>query len=90
MMLTPTKLTNQLGPELQKMTNNFRWLGANEAEDVKPLRVRVVTVRRGDSVQSLAARMAFDDFRRDRFLALNRLDPNALLRRGQLVKIVTE
>lgn len=90
MMLTPTNMTNQLAPDMQKIADSFRRLGANEADDIKPLRVRIVTVRSGDTIQSLAARMAFDDFRMDRFLALNRLDSNGFLKSGQLVKIVTD
>ncbi len=90
MMLTRTNMTSQITPDLQTMANSFRRLGAKEAKDLKPLRVRVVTVRRGDTIQSLAGRMAFEDYQLDRFLALNRLEPNATLTRGQLVKIVAE
>jgi len=48
----------------------------------------VVTVRPGDTIQSLSARMAYRNFRIDRFLSLNDLAPNAQLRPGQKVKLV--
>ena len=52
--------------------------------------VRVVEVSSGESVETLAARMAFDDFRTERFRVLNGLRPGARLSPGQLVKIVAE
>lgn len=64
-------------------------LGGAEAAAIKPRRLRVITVARGDTVQSLSSRMAFDDLRLERFLALNGLAPNAALSAGQKLKIVT-
>ena len=49
----------------------------------------VVTVRAGDTVQSLAGRMAYNDLKLERFLVLNGLAANARLTPGQKVKIVT-
>jgi predicted Zn-dependent protease len=40
-------------------------------------------------VASLAARMAYPSLQTERFLALNGLTPNAMMRSGQKVKIVT-
>jgi predicted Zn-dependent protease len=48
----------------------------------------VVTVARGDTLQSLANQMAYRDFRLDRFLALNGLSANSPLVPGQKVKLV--
>ena len=70
--------------------NSFRRLSEREAAALRPLRVRVVAVEPGETVDSLAARMAFEDFRSERFRVLNGLTPGARLRTGQLVKIVTE
>lgn len=50
--------------------------------------VRVVTVRAGDTVDTLAARMAYADHQRDRFTVLNALDPDAPLTPGRLVKLI--
>ena len=49
----------------------------------------VVTVGSGDTLQSLASRMAYDSAQMDRFLVLNGLTANASLSVGQKVKIVT-
>ncbi|GGB69225.1 M48 family metalloprotease [Blastomonas aquatica] len=71
------------------MYQSVRRLSGTEAAGIRPRRVRVVTVARGDSVQSLAARMAYDDLKVERFVALNGLTANAALAPGQKVKIVT-
>ena len=48
----------------------------------------MVTVGSGDTVQSLASRMAYRDFKLDRFLVLNGLAANSRLAPGQKVKLV--
>jgi len=74
---------------LAPLPGSFRPLKAQEAAAIKPRYVRVVTVKSGDTVDSLSARMAFDDAPRDRFLTLNGLPPGARLIPGDKVKIVT-
>ncbi len=46
------------------------------------------TVAPGETVQSLAGRMAYRTFQVDRFLSLNGLPANARLVPGQKVKLV--
>ena len=70
------------------MFNSVRRLTAAEAAAVKPRRVEVVTVKSGDTVASLARRMAYTDYQAERFQVLNRLAANAALTPGQKVKIV--
>jgi predicted Zn-dependent protease len=67
----------------------FRRLSAHERA-VRPLRLKVVKVRAGDTVESLAAAMAFDDRQVERFLVLNGLDSGADLKAGESVKMVVE
>ena len=75
----------------RRTSHSFRRLSESEAAAIKPLRIRTHRVRRGDSVASLARRMAGDDgFAVDRFLLLNGLRQNDLLRPGQIVKIIDE
>ena len=73
---------------MQPMWRSMRQLSAAEAGALRARRIEVVSVRAGDTVQSLARRMAFDDYQIDRFVALNGLDANSALRAGQQVKIV--
>lgn len=74
--------------QFSPMVDSFRRLSEQEAAAIRPRVIDVVTVQRGDTVQSLASRMAYRDFRLDRFSALNGLAANAPLTPGQKVKIV--
>ena len=71
------------------MFSSMTRLSAAQAAAVKPRKLRVVTVGKGDSLASLARRMAYTTLQTDRFLALNGLAANAALQSGQKVKIVT-
>lgn len=71
------------------MFSSFRRLRPDEATAVRARKLRVVTVKAGDTVQSLAARMAYDDARLERFLVLNGLSNDSRITSGQRVKIVT-
>jgi predicted Zn-dependent protease len=67
----------------------FRRLSERE-KAVRPLHLKVVKVQPGDTVESLAAAMAFTDHQVERFQVLNGLEPNAALKPRDLVKIVVE
>ena len=70
------------------MFNSMRRISAQEAAAVVPRRIDVVTVRAGDTQESLARRMAYDRGQLERFRVLNSLGDNEALRAGQKVKIV--
>ena len=70
------------------MFNSMRRVTASEAANVIPRRIEVVTVRSGDTIQSLSRRMAYTNGQEARFRVLNSLDSNAQLRAGQKVKLV--
>ena len=76
--------------EFEAMLLSFRALGATEAASLRPLRLRIVTVRPGDTIDSLGQRMAVDDYRVERFRVLNALDRDSALSPGDKVKLVTE
>ena len=71
------------------MFQSMRRISATEAAAVRPRKITVVTARRGDTVQSLAARMAYTDAPLDRFLVLNALTAQSTIAVGQKLKIVT-
>ena len=70
------------------MVDSLRRISPAEAAAIRPKVIDVVTVQRGDTIQSLAARMAYRDYQLDRFLALNGLAANNLLAPGQKLKLV--
>jgi predicted Zn-dependent protease len=90
LFLTKPAQTAVLARDLQETTYSFRRLSAAEAARLHPQEVRVVTVRAGDSVAKLAAKMPFPDFREERFRTLNGLAPADRLTPGQQVKIIVE
>jgi predicted Zn-dependent protease len=69
---------------------SFRRMSIAETEQAKPLRLRVVTVAPGDTIEKLAGKMALADRALDRFRVLNGLDPSDRLKPGSEVKIVVE
>lgn len=71
------------------MFRSVRRISAADAGAVKPRRLKVITAKASDTVQSLASRMAYRDAPADRFLVLNGLQADARITPGQKVKIVT-
>jgi predicted Zn-dependent protease len=71
-----------------QMVNSLRRISPAEAAAIRPRVIDVVTVRPGDAVQSMASRMAYRDFRLDRFLAFNGLNAGSHLVPGQKVKLI--
>jgi predicted Zn-dependent protease len=69
--------------------NSFRRMTIDEAKNTKPLRLKLVTVKPGDTIDSMARRMATDK-KRERFLVLNGLNPGESLAPGSQLKIVVE
>lgn len=70
------------------MFNSMRRITSAEAAAVVPRVIDVVTVRSGDTVQSLARRMAYADAQEQRFRVLNGLQSGEGVTAGQKVKIV--
>ncbi|QIG53130.1 M48 family metalloprotease [Altererythrobacter sp. BO-6] len=70
------------------MFRSMRRISASEAAAVIPRRIDVVTVQRGESVASLARRMAFTDAQEERFRVLNGLGASEQVQAGQKVKLV--
>jgi predicted Zn-dependent protease len=78
-----------VGP-FSSMVQSVQRLSAQDAAAIKPRRVAVLTVKSGDTIQSLSRWMAYDDYAQDRFLTLNGLTAQSILRPGQRVKIVSQ
>ena len=88
--VTQPNQTREFVLPFRQMMASFRRLSQRQAANLRPLRLRVVEVAPADTVESLAARMPFNDFRTERFRVLNGLRTGDRLRPGQLVKIVAE
>jgi predicted Zn-dependent protease len=74
----------------RESVGTFRRMSLAEIEQAKPLRLRVLTVGPGDTVERLASRMAVPDRALERFRVLNGLEPGDKLKPGSQIKIAVE
>lgn len=70
--------------------NSFRRLTLAEIQAARPLRIKVITVQPGDTVESLSHRMSGIDRPLERFRVLNGLENNASVKARDRVKIVVD
>lgn len=82
--------SSALAPTADSVASSFKMLSDVEKAALKPLRIRVVTVRPGETVGSLAAGMSGVDRKLELFRLLNGLAPGASVSAGDKVKIVTD
>ena len=83
-------LTQRYGEAFKRTIESFRTLSGAERARLRPYRIQVVTVRLGDTVESIAARLPYADHRVERFRVLNGLKPGQGVEPGQPVKLVVE
>jgi predicted Zn-dependent protease len=83
-------MTPEIDRAFRDSVASFRRMSLAESKAARPLRLRVVTVGNGDTVEQLASRMAVVDRKLERFRILNGLGPADRLNPGDLVKIVVE
>ncbi|MFZ5731718.1 MAG: M48 family metalloprotease [Pseudomonadota bacterium] len=74
----------------REAVNSFRRLTLAEVQAARPLRIKVITVQPGDTVESLANRMASIDRPVERFRILNGLDVKGNVKVRDRVKIVID
>lgn len=74
----------------RETVGSFRRLTLEEIQAARPLRIKVITVQPGDTVESLAHRMAGVDRPAERFRVLNGLDAHAQVKVRDRVKIVVD
>jgi len=74
----------------RETVNSFRRLTLEEIQAARPLRIKVITVQPGDTVESLSHRMDGVDHPAERFRVLNGLDAHAQVKVRDRVKIVVD
>ncbi len=83
-------MTAEIDRSFRESVATFRRMSLAESKATRPLRMRVVSVGAGDTVEQLASRMAGVERKVERFRILNGLDQGDRPSPGDLVKIVTE
>ncbi len=89
LFVTPVSLTARLDEGLRRTTYSFRRLSASEAGDVRPMLLRIIQARRGDSFTKLASALPFDSYREERFATLNGIAEGAPIQAGDRLKTVS-
>lgn len=74
----------------RETVSSFRRLTLAEVQAARPLRIKVITVQPGDTVESLANRMASIDRPVERFRILNGLDAKGNVKVRDRVKVVVD
>src|SRR5262245_55006277 len=74
----------------RETVNSFRRLTLEEIQAARPLRIKVITVQPGDTVESLSHRMSGVDRPAERFRILNGLEQHAQVKPRDRVKIVVD
>ncbi|HEY6699479.1 MAG TPA: M48 family metalloprotease [Pseudolabrys sp.] len=82
--------TTQVDLAFRESIMTFRRMTLKESQQVRSLRLKIVTVGANDTVEKLARRMATSDHSLERFRTLNGLGPHDSLKPGDKVKIVVE
>lgn len=84
------ELTPQLEAAFREAALSFRRVPSEEAQGIRPLKIRLHRVAAGDTPERLAQQSAFADRHLERFLVLNGMQRTARLTPGDYVKIVVE
>ncbi len=84
------KRTDVVDKNFRELIQSFRRMSVAEMAQAQPLRIKVVEVRAGDTVDKLARRMAVADRHAERFRVLNGMGDKDRLRPGDYVKVVVE
>jgi predicted Zn-dependent protease len=82
--------TNENDRSFRDTVNSFRRLSLAEVQEARPLRIKVINVQPGDTVDSLSHRMAGVDHQTERFRVINGLDTKDTIKARDRVKIVVD
>ncbi|MHA1597838.1 MAG: M48 family metalloprotease [Alphaproteobacteria bacterium] len=90
LFLSPPKETAALATDFRRTTYSFRSMTQVEIAAIKPLRLRLRVVEKGDTVESLSADMLMETFALQWFELLNGVKRGTPLLPGNRVRLVTE
>jgi predicted Zn-dependent protease len=90
LFVAPPNAVGSLAPAFERTAHSFRRLSESEAAAIRPYRVRIVTARAGDTIDSLARSMPLDRLQREQLIVLNGMPANYELKPGDQVKVVRD
>jgi predicted Zn-dependent protease len=86
--VTPANDTQRLARAINDSVSSARVIDSRSVKVPPTERIRIATVKSGDSASSLSQRTSFPDAKQERFLVLNGLAGPADVKAGQQVKLV--
>ena len=88
--LAPANEFRSVQPEFTQSIRSFRELSAREAEEIRPNRVDLYTVRQGDTWEGLAERFGNGGVKATTLAIMNNYEPGQAPRPGDRIKVVVE
>nr|WP_083507863.1 M48 family metalloprotease [Aureimonas frigidaquae] len=86
----PANASDRLDAAARQISDSFRLMSPAERQNLKPLRIRIVTAGLGDTEASIAGRMQGVDRKVELFRLLNGLEGGGGVRTGTRYKIIAE
>jgi predicted Zn-dependent protease len=86
--ITPASLAGRFSGDFKDVAFSFRSLSPQEAAQLEPYRIRIITAGSRDTVRSLAETMPDGPYREERFRLLNGLRDGEDIQAGDRVKII--
>ncbi len=86
--VAPPATMRRLAERFQRTTYSFKRLTSAQAAALKPKRLKIIAVASSDTIAKLSNRMAFDEFRQERFMTLNGIRSGERLAGQKQIKIV--
>ena len=87
--VAPANQLKDFQPMFESVTGSFRPLSVSDRATITEQRVRLITVREGETVEAVAAR-AHSSWKIEEVAVANGLVPAASLRKGQVLKMAVE
>ncbi len=88
LFVNPAKDSARLAPAFRKTTHSFRRLSPAEAAKIKPLRLLLVSARRGDTVRNLARTLPYGRYNESWFRVLNDMKAGEEVRPNRRLKVI--
>jgi predicted Zn-dependent protease len=87
-IIAPAGGLSKIEATMIKSVNTLKFLSESEAKAVQPLRLRVVSVKPGDTVEKLAEKLPLSRFKLEQFRVLNGLREGETIKPGERVKMI--
>ena len=88
LFFTPPLEKNYFSTEYRRTTYSFRKLSSLQASNLKPLILKIIEVKKRDTLETLSLRLPYTDFKLERLALLNGLSVNTKLLPGQKLKTI--